>query len=224
MAICTGRNRFALRIGAWSLFWLVLVSGAVAASGADATAKSAKSHRVAGAAGHWRLDPARSTLGFASVKNATVGEGHQFTRLTGGISNTGVARLGVDLASVDTGIEIRDQRMRELLFEVARFAKARVQTQVSLPEVLKLAPGQTLLMPLELQLAVHGGETTLGATVRVQRLSATRVLVSTVRPVVVNADALGLAEGIERLRIIAGLQTISPVVPVSLVLEFRLER
>ena len=84
--------------------------------------------------------------------------------------------------------------------------------------------GQSVLMPLELRLRIRAGDTTLGTTVRAERLSATRVLVTTVRPVVVNADSLGLTEGVERLRNIAGLQAISPAVPVSLVLQFRLER
>ncbi len=223
MGTSTRRIGAALLLGAAGVLWLTLAAGGAAAASNSAGASTGKSHRAAAAA-HWRVDAARSTLGFATVKNAAVGEGHQFTRVSGDISATGLASLSIDLASVDTGIEIRDQRIRELLFEVARFPQARVETQVDLADVLKLAPGQSMLMPLELRLHVREGDTTLGATVRVERLSATRVLVTTVRPVIVNADALGLTEGVERLRHIAGLQSISPAVPVSMVLAFRLAR
>ena len=224
MATNERQIRSALLLGAACVLWLFVAAGGAAAASHSVGTASAKAHRGTGtAAGHWRVDAARSTLGFATVKNVAVGEGHQFSRLSGDISASGLASLNVDLASVDTGIEIRDQRIRELLFEVARFPQARVETQVNMADVLKLAPGQSVLIPLELRLRVREVETTLSTMVRAERLSATRVQVSTIRPVIVNTDALGLTEGVERLRNIAGLQAISPVVPVSLLLSLRLE-
>jgi hypothetical protein len=51
-------------------------------------------------------------------------------------------------------------------------------------------------------------------------LTADRLLVSSVRPVIVNAGPLGLDEGVERLREAAGLPSISPAVPVTFQLTF----
>ncbi len=173
-----------------------------------------------GAAGEWRLDAANSSVGFATIKNGVVGEGHHFSELSGTIDAQGRAQLKIGLASVDTGIPIRDERMRGLLFEVATFPSATVATEVPLADIEPLAVGSSMQVPLTLTLKLHGSETTLAAVVRVQRLDARHVLVSTVKPVLVSADDVGLAAGIEKLREIAGLQSISPAVPVSVVLAF----
>lgn len=175
---------------------------------------------LSAAAADWQLDAANSSIGFATTKNGAVGEGHQFGHLAGTVDAAGVARLTIDLASVDTGIPVRDQRMRDLLFEVAAFPSAVVETKVPLAEITPLAVGASITVPLDLTLRVHGAETTLAATVRVRRLDAKHVLVTTVKPVVVSADAVGLAAGVEKLREVAGLQAISPAVPVSVVLAF----
>ena len=47
------------------------------------------------------------------------------------------------------------------------------------------------------------------------------LLVSSRLPVIVNASDFALIEGIERLRAVAGLPSISPAVPVSFTLRFR---
>jgi hypothetical protein len=176
---------------------------------------------LAAHAAGWQLDAANSSVGFATVKNDVVGEGHAFGRLSGSIDAKGVAHLKIDLASVDTGIPIRDERMRDLLFEVARFPVAEISATVPLAEIEPLPVGASILLPLELTLKLHGAETTLAASLRVRRLDAGHVLVTTVKPVVVSAAEVGLGEAIERLREIAGLQSISPAVPVSVVLAFR---
>lgn len=176
---------------------------------------------LAAHAAGWQLDAANSSVGFSTIKNDVVGEGHAFGQLSGSIDAKGVAHLKIALASVDTGIPIRDERMRDLLFEVARFPVAEISATVPLADIESLAAGASVLMPLELTLKLHGAETTLAATLRVRRLDARHVLVTTLKPVVLSAAEVGLGEGIERLREMAGLQSISPAVPVSVVLEFR---
>ena len=81
------------------------------------------------AAEHWQVDEAASSLGFVSVKNGVIVEGHRFTSLSGGVVDD-TASLSVDLASVDTAIEIRDERMRTMLFEVAEFPMAQVDLEI----------------------------------------------------------------------------------------------
>ena len=54
-----------------------------------------------------------------------------------------------------------------------------------------------------------------------ERRSGDRLLVTSSQPVVVDAGALGLDEGVERLREIAGLPSITPAVPVSFRLTLR---
>ena len=65
--------------------------------------------------------------------------------------------------------------------------------------------------------AVSGPST---SPMAIARLSDSRVLVSSLKPVIVNAGVFDLANGIEELRELAGLPAISKAVPVSFVLMF----
>jgi len=56
--------------------------------------------------------------------------------------------------------------------------------------------------------------------VKVARVGDHSLLVTTNRPVIVNAWEFALGEGVEALRAIAGLDSISMGVPVSFVLAF----
>ncbi len=58
------------------------------------------------------------------------------------------------------------------------------------------------------------------AELLIARLAADRVLISTLKPIIVNASNVALAEGVEKLREIAGLPSISNAVPVTFVLQF----
>ena len=66
------------------------------------------------------------------------------------------------------------------------------------------------------------GETSLPVTadLLVTRVAADRVLVATTKPIIVNAGALSLTEGVEALREVAGLPSISQAVPVTFLLQF----
>ncbi|CAA6810964.1 MAG: Polyisoprenoid-binding protein YceI, partial [uncultured Thiotrichaceae bacterium] len=72
----------------------------------------------------WSLDNEQSSLYFASTKTEVTSEINRFKTLTGSITEKGVATLEIDLASVDTGVEIRDQRMGKYFFEIDKFATA----------------------------------------------------------------------------------------------------
>ena len=52
------------------------------------------------------------------------------------------------------------------------------------------------------------------------RFAEGSVLVNTLEPIIVSANAVGLAGGVEKLREIAGLTSISDAVPVSFVLTY----
>ena len=65
-------------------------------------------------------------------------------------------------------------------------------------------------------------ETELPLTIKVvaTQFESRRVLVNSLQPIIVNADALGLSQGVEKLRELAGLPSISPAVPISFFLTF----
>jgi hypothetical protein len=82
-----------------------------------------------------------------------------------------------------------------------------------------LSPGRHTDLNVEFTLDLHGRTQSLSAELLVTRVGD-GVLVSTRKPIIVNAEPFGLAAGVEALREVAGLSRISHAVPVSFVVEF----
>lgn len=168
----------------------------------------------------WVLDGERSIVSFVSTKAINVAEVHKFTELSGGVDEDGQVTVAISLASVDTSIELRDERMREMLFETDQFRLATVTAQVDTGELDDLEPGQSIRMTVQGVVSLHGESLPLPMDVVIARSGKSGLLVTSELPVVVNAPQFRLAEGIERLREVAGLPSISTAVPVSFVLAF----
>lgn len=167
----------------------------------------------------WDLDEERSTVQFLSVKNASVAEVHHFSKVSGGIDDDGRATVAIDLASVETMVPIRNERMREMLFETVKFPEATLSAQV--PDDLDdLDAGETSRVDLELSIDLHGKTALYTATTNVTRLADGSLQVVLAAPVLVKAADFGLAGGVEMLREVAGLNTISTAVPVDATLVF----
>jgi polyisoprenoid-binding protein YceI len=169
----------------------------------------------------WNLDGARSELTFISIKAGDVAETHRFAELSGAVSDGGAVSVRVALDSVDTLIPIRDERMREMLFETADFPAATLTAQLP-AGALDLPVGQTADHTLEGLLTLREVTQPITLQVTAARLGDDRVLVASRRAVVLNAAQFELVAGIEKLREVAGLPSISKAVPVSFVLEFGL--
>jgi len=168
----------------------------------------------------WKLDGEHSSLSFVSVKAVNVAEAHEFHDLSGSLADDGKADIAIGLASVDTNIELRDERMRAMLFETATFATADVSAMVD-PDVIEdMEPGDSATMTIEASVSLHGETQTIPMDVIVVRTGDGHLLVCSARQVIVNASQFRLTEGIEKLRAVAGLDSISTAVPVSFVLSF----
>ena len=163
----------------------------------------------------WQLDPAASDLYFMSIKATHVGEVHSFETLSGTVDDKGRASLTVDLASVATLIPIRDQRMRDMLFEVDRYPTATVTAQIETSPLISMPPGSELDIELEGNLQFKGQTNPLMTRVKVAKLNDQKVTVRTIGPVVLSASQLQVTEGLEKLREIAGLPNISFTIPVT---------
>ncbi len=166
----------------------------------------------------WTIAGGASRLTFVSVKNNAVAEVHRFTGLMGEVSADGSANLQIALDSVDTGIAIRDERMRSALFDTAKFPQASAQFKFDPAPVQALAVGESLVLATPVTLDLHGVSAQLAATLRITHLADGHWLVATEQPVIVDGKAFGLGDGIEALRKLANLQGIATAVPVSLVL------
>lgn len=168
----------------------------------------------------WELDTTSSTINFVSVKNNSVGEVHSFASLVGFVGAEGNAQLSVNLESVQTLIEIRDQRMRELLFETVKFPVAKITAQLD-PSVLAMAAeGGIVTTELPITLSLHGKEKALTAALVIIGEGGDRLVVFSAAPIVINAADFDLTAGVAALQKVAGLQAISTAVPVTLQLQF----
>ncbi|MEO0398377.1 MAG: YceI family protein [Pseudomonadota bacterium] len=168
----------------------------------------------------WSLVSAESRIAFASIKADAVGETHSFQTVAGGVEADGTATLTIDLASVETNIDIRNERMRAMLFEVADHPTATLTTDIDLSALEGLAVGERQTIEADLNLSLHGLEAPLLADLTVTRLAPARVLVETTAPVFIAVEDFDLAEGLEQLREVAGLPSITPISPVTAALVF----
>jgi len=168
----------------------------------------------------WVLNSDQSALSFVSTKAINIAEVHRFGTLSGDVSADGQVAIDIDLGSVDTAIELRDERMREMLFNTAEHPTASIRARVDSTALGALEPGQSTTMAVEAMLSLHGTERPVTMEVIVARIGDHSLMVSTSKPVIINAAQFALGDGVEALRAIAGLPSISLAVPVSFVLAF----
>lgn len=168
----------------------------------------------------WMLDNSGSALSFTSIKAIDVAEVHTFTELSGAVGADGHARVVIQLASVDTLIPIRDERMREMLFQTELFPTAVVDVRLDIARLQGMPVSTSRVLTTEVLLTLNGTQLPLTTELLVSRLAPDRMLVVALKPVIINAGAVGLADGVEALREIAGLPNISKAVPVTFVLQF----
>lgn len=169
----------------------------------------------------WRLEPEQSRVSWVSLKRGDIAEVQRFTEISGLVDDQGAVRLVLPFTALDSGQALRDERMGELLFEVERFPEALLSARVDLATWEQLAVGEARVENLEFRLDLHGQQRPLKAKVLVSRLGEESMQVSTLEPVLIKAVDFDLLEGLERLKAIAKLPSISPEVPVFAVLNFR---
>ena len=168
----------------------------------------------------WYLDNESSRLSFVTTKNADIAEVQRFLVLHGKVDRKGVAKLQVELESVSTGIPLRDERLRNDLFEIKQFPEALIRAQIDLGPINDLAPGAQLELRLPLVVALHGKEHSYSAQLLATRLDDRRFQVVTLEPLVLQAADFDLLPGLRALRKMAGLSSIGLSVPVGAVLIF----
>jgi len=167
----------------------------------------------------WSLNNDASTLSFVTVKADHVGEVHTFDRLSGSIDDRGNVEIIIELASVNTLIDIRNERMQNMLFETNLFPEAKITSDINLSAITAMSAGASESMEVEFELDIHGASNSYTADLVVTRLG-NGVIASTSKPILVTANTHGLVEGVEALREVAGLPSISRAVPVTFTVIF----
>ncbi len=167
----------------------------------------------------WVLDKDQSVLNFITTKNASKTEVQNFEVMRGHIKGN-QATFRVDLSSVDTGIDIRDDRLRTLFFNIAKFPEATASLKIDSADIKAIKLGYSKEMELDAVIDLYGVKQTLAVVVQVTRLKEGKLLVFSKQPLIVNLKNFNLLEGLNKLRDIAKLQSINVAVPVTFSLLF----
>ena len=169
----------------------------------------------------WSLVNEESRINFISIKASDIAEIHTFKELSGSVQNNGQAQVVINLSSLETLIPIRNERMSNLLFETKVYPIASFKLGLDLQSILLTEVGKSSDVTHRGVLELKGKQFTMPVKISVTRLSDQSFLVKSSEPLLLNAGSLGLSDGIESLRVIAGLPSISKSVPVTFSLIFR---
>lgn len=170
------------------------------------------------AAKAWSLDNEASKLAFGSVKKDVIGEVHSFESISGMVEADGTVTVEIDLTSVQTNIDIRNERFGEYVFNGV--ATAKLSTMIDLDAMDKMAVGATEIIDIEVTLSFLGAEIEIEAEMFAARLSDTKVLVNTNDIIFLSTEDAGITAGIDKLMELAKLPSITRTSPVTMRLIF----
>lgn len=171
--------------------------------------------------GDWTVI-AGSTVGFVSIKNNATGEVNTFDQLSGTLSDNGNIKIVIALSSVETGINIRNERLKTMLFKVASFPAAMIDAELSDSQVAALKAGGIQTESVSVNVSLHGKTVSKTANVLVSA-SGGDVRVTTTEPIIITAQEFGLEPGVAALQQIAGLNAISRSIPVTVDLRLAVD-
>ena len=110
--------------------------------------------------------------------------------------------------------------MRDLLFVVNDHPMAVIKTKIGLKDHQDMMIGSEVAVQIEASLDFKGISNQVTAEAIVSRQSNSTFTVQSKSPLLLSATNLGITEGIEKLREIAGLTNISFTIPTSFRLTF----
>jgi hypothetical protein len=167
------------------------------------------------AAADWSVNSAQSSLNFVSVKNDVVAETHSFKELTGKLTETGEFAVSIPAMSIDTMIPIRNERILEHVLAAKQYATINAKGKVDSKVLTGLKTGDSVVVDQALDLTLLTKTQSLMAKVKVTKVSDSQLVVTTVAPIMLDVNKFQLNAGVEKLRELAGLKAISPMVPTT---------
>lgn len=162
-----------------------------------------------------------SSVHFLTSKNMHNTEAHNFKKFDAKIKSNGQAVLNIDLTSVDTRITIRDERMIEHLFEVSRFGNASFTADIPADVLKQASAGKSIRHELKGKISLHGELVTAYCDVMISQNIDKTIAVNSLTPMILDGNDFNLVAGINKLRDIAGLKSITHTVPVTFNLTFK---
>ncbi|MFQ3251199.1 MAG: polyisoprenoid-binding protein YceI [Glaciecola sp.] len=160
------------------------------------------------------LDKSKSSINFISTKNQHISEQHSFDNFSGQISDNGELVITIDIASLNTNIPIRNERMQKMLFDMANFSTAKFTAMIP-SDLSELSAGEMKRTTVSGDMMIAGKTATVSFEIILTGLNNGSINATTVRSTILNASDFDLDEGIAALQKVAMLQSISKTVPLS---------
>jgi OOP family OmpA-OmpF porin len=168
----------------------------------------------------WVLDPAQSNVYMQTEKLEHKIEKHRFTSLEGNVSKNGDASIKIDLNSIDTGVDLRNVRMRFLLFETFKYPYAVITAKIDRSKLSDLTSQSRISYVLRAHVDMHGIVKDLDIPVEIGRVNDNTISVSTIEPVQVSGETFDLMGGLGKLSDAMGGIRIVPSASFSFDLAF----
>jgi outer membrane protein OmpA-like peptidoglycan-associated protein len=169
----------------------------------------------------WHLDPKSSSITFQTVKKNTIVETSKFAIFDGTIDKDGTAKIDIKLESVDTGVDLRNVRMRFLFFETYKYPIATITAKLDMAQLADLKAKRRIPYDLKYTVSLHGIEKQMESPVIVTLVTDDSVSISSAAPIVVPVQDFNLQGGLEKLEDAVGGITIVPSGSLSFDVLFR---
>ncbi|WP_067519866.1 YceI family protein [Endozoicomonas ascidiicola] len=177
---------------------------------------------ITSAHAQWQLEKKQSKFYFTFIKASSVGTVGRFESFDAQVSKEdGKASLTIDLASLNTDIEKRDNRLRNVFFNVTKNPTANVEIHLGQNIFQRLSVGHSENERVSAKVTLNGKTRRLRENVNVTMLDQDTVLVTNTKPVLLNVEDFGLLSGIQALIDLAGVKSISTSVPITFKLLFK---
>lgn len=147
----------------------------------------------------WTLNTESSALRFQSVKNVTKVESSTFGSYMGTIDENGLATIRVLLDSIDTAVDLRNVRMRFLLFETFKFPEAVITMQIDPAQLEDLRDVRRKVMVAPYTITLSGVTSQREAEIAVMLLDDDTVAVTSSTPISLPIADFGLEAGVAKL-------------------------
>ncbi len=134
-----------------------------------------------------------------TVKANAIFDTYRFDAVEGEIGPGGKATVKIDLASINSSIDVRDVRLRFLLFETYKFPFAEIKADIDQSRLQELLTATRIEYTLVITLSMRGVVREIKTKVWVTRISDTTVSVATIEPIIVTAESVGLTKNIAKL-------------------------
>jgi outer membrane protein OmpA-like peptidoglycan-associated protein/polyisoprenoid-binding protein YceI len=168
----------------------------------------------------WVLNSSQSNVYMQTEKLENTIEKHRFTSVEGNVSKDGDATIKIDLNTLDTGIDLRNVRMRFVLFETFKFLNAIITARIDKSKLTELATRSRISYTLMAKVNLHGIVRDIQIPVEISRVNDTTVTVSTIKPVDVSAETFDFMKGISKLSDAMGGIRIVPAASITFDLTF----